>query len=138
MANIASFTSRYSLHNILAILGVLLFVAGTISAILLIINTPDTLQASPSEAHNLKKDATKRIYIVPKGSTSRKIGEELVTFGYVRSGLQFELLIDLMGIEGILAAAPHELARNISPSQLAALLTVQPSNPGLVLSNIHI
>ena len=95
MANIASFTSRYSPHNILAILGVLLFVAGTISAILLIINTPDTLQASPSEAHNLKKDATKRIYIVPKGSTSRKIGEELVTFGYVRSGLQFELLIDL-------------------------------------------
>ena len=134
MANIASFTSRYSPHNILAILGVLLFVAGTISAILLIINTPDTLQASPSEAHNLKKDATKRIYIVPKGSTSRKIGEELVTFGYVRSGLQFELLIDLMGIEGILAAAPHELARNISPSQLAALLTVQPSIPGLVIT----
>ena len=37
MANIASFTSRYSPHNILAILGVLIFVAGTISAILLII-----------------------------------------------------------------------------------------------------
>ncbi|SVB90908.1 uncharacterized protein METZ01_LOCUS243762, partial [marine metagenome] len=133
MANNASFISRYSLHNFLVILGALMLVAGTISAILLIINTPDTLQTSSIyEAPNLKKDASKRIYIVPQGSTSRKIGEELVTFGYVRSGLQFELLIDLMGIEGILAAAPHELARNISPSQLAALLTVQPSIPGLV------
>ena len=135
MANNASFTSHYSLHNFLAILGALILVAGTISAILLIINTPNTLQTSSFyKAHNIKKDASKRIYIVPQGSTSRKIGQELVTFGYVRSGLQFELLIDLMGIEGILAAAPHELARNISPSQLAALLTVQPSIPGLVIT----
>tara|TARA_B100000029_G_scaffold515946_1_gene625705 strand:- start:1682 stop:2806 length:1125 start_codon:yes stop_codon:yes gene_type:complete len=135
MANIASFALRYSRHNFLAILSVFIFLAGTVSSILLIINTPNTLKASQSHnAHNLKKDASERIYIVPQGSTSRKIGEELVTFGYVRSGLQFELLIDLMGIEGILAAAPHELARNISPSQLAALLTVQPSIPGLVIT----
>jgi len=127
--------SKPSLHNLLMACGILFLLAGTVAAIVSIVQTPNTLQPSSIyKLRELKVDDSKRIYIVPKGSTSRQIGEELVAFGYVRSGLQFELLIDLMGIEGILAAAPHELARNISPPQLAALLTIQPSVPSLIIT----
>lgn len=63
-------------------------------------------------------------YTLKEGSTAAVVGEELEALGVVRSGFQFRMLAELMGVENSLSADEHILRRNSAVPDVIRALTV--------------
>ena len=63
-------------------------------------------------------------YTLVQGSTASVVGKELEELGVVRSGFQFRVLAELMGVENRLAAGDHILLKNSAVPNVIRDLTV--------------
>lgn len=70
-------------------------------------------------------------YTLEEGRTAGQVGDDLEALGVVTSGRQFELLVGLMGVEGLISAGDYILPRGAAPLSIVDRLTVKEAVPVL-------
>jgi UPF0755 protein len=108
-----------------------LAVAGAILlAAFVMAQTPEDITDRGLPAPAEREDAGERvIYTVGEEASASEIGADLAELGVIRSGRQFEMLVELMGVAGLLAAGEHLLRTGSSTLAAIEALTVRESGP---------
>jgi len=70
-------------------------------------------------------------YTVKEGASAGAIGNELEELGVIRSGLRFQVLVSLMGLQDQLSAGDYVLERGSSVLNIIDAITVKESGPVL-------
>lgn len=76
-------------------------------------------------------DREKVGYTVPDGASAKDVGKDLERLGIVKSGMQFEFMVSLMGYQHELSSGDYLLRKNSSVLDVISRLTVQEAVPVL-------
>lgn len=70
-------------------------------------------------------------YTLPKGRSAADVGKDLEKLGVIRSAMQFELLVSLMGVQNKLSAGDYTLQKSSAAVSVVNQLTVKEAVPVL-------
>ena len=99
-------------------------------AVFFVEKTPDAVLKGQLHATRVAAPAALKVdYHVKENSTATDIGRDLQKAGVIRSGAQFELLVNLMGLSGKLSAGDYELTKGSSTLTAIQAVTVKSSVP---------
>ncbi len=124
--------SRMSLRDALGAAAALVVSIAVVVAAYFISATPDEISGREIPETEALTPGTNVVYTIDAEQSASSIGKDLEELGVIRSGRQFEVLVELMGVSGELSAGDHLLPQGSAALTVIDRLIVKDGGgPGL-------
>jgi UPF0755 protein len=130
MNALRSLTARDGLIGLAA----LVVSAAVVAAAWAIASTPDSITGRQIPRSPFPTPGANVIYSIDEAQSAASIGADLEELGVIRSGRQFEVLVELMGVAGQLAAGDHLLPQGSATLTIIDRLIVREAGPSVRLT----
>jgi UPF0755 protein len=126
--------SAPSLRDGAGVVAALLVAVAVLVAAYSISETPGSISGREIPVAEAEEPGVRIVYSIDDASSASGIGSDLEELGVIRSGKQFAILVELMGVGGNIAAGDHLLSKGSAALSVIAQLMVLEEGPSLTVT----